>query len=611
MAIAEASTATTAASRSAVHGHVGASPNRHRLADHFPSLSFTIHTGGLPYFDLLLTTDASLFDAANAGRRTASNFYASHQDGGLAAAKDGRASYLVPSAVIRGFAAAVPKPAAIYFTVIAYQDRDGTGPVFAVAPEDLVAHAPSISLAPDFKGQTLARIMAVPSERLRVVAGNGHGAADFKNSDAADDASAGDGAYGLTPPPIVSPPPANGDYVLHRVTLSSDAGPRPLEPTLPSPRRASAAAQGAEFRQAEAPAYLGDDGGDGGDASDGEAYQSVAGGPPATGTGARLVERDSGNEAESLAYRSLDEGPGTKAAVATAPGHALDLDAKRKIIRRIALGESGGESYWAINDDGEFKGKFAGHPAKGKYHIGLSFGLIQFTQDSSLGELLVGMQKRDPKAFRDTFGDQSDELIRVTTAAGPPSRETSSGRSARVQPVGGADLWEQPWVSRFIKAGHYPPFQEVQEQLAISRYLDPVLQFATWLGLDTERALAMVVDRSVQMGLEGAKRWIIETIGPVSTPTLLQPALTALGHTNVHSFQAATPGLQADGVLGPMTHAAMAAALRKLGSASPVPVMTREQMLDALVRRSTHDPWRARVEELRKDAALSDSPFQP
>jgi hypothetical protein len=38
--------------------------------------------------------------------------------------------------------------------------------------------------------------------------------------------------------------------------------------------------------------------------------------------------------------------------------------------------------------------------------------------------------------------------------------------------------------------------------------------------------------------------------------------------------------------------------------------MTREQMLDALVRRSATEPWKSRVEHLRKDAALSDTPFQ-
>src|SRR2546428_6179344 len=108
MAIAEAPTAVVTKSRSATPGHVSIVPNRQRLTDFFPSLSFTIQTGGLPYYDLLLTTDPSLFDPVNAGRRTPSSFYASHQDGGLSPATDGHASHLVPSAVIRGFAAAVP-----------------------------------------------------------------------------------------------------------------------------------------------------------------------------------------------------------------------------------------------------------------------------------------------------------------------------------------------------------------------------------------------------------------------------------------------------------------------------------------------------------------------
>src|ERR671935_264080 len=117
MASVEAPAPTLIASGTATRGQVKAAPNRQRLTDFFPSLSFTIQTGGRPYFDVLLATDPSLFDPSNAGRRTPSTFYASHQDGGLTRASDGQASYLVPSAVIRGFAGAVPKPGAIYYAV--------------------------------------------------------------------------------------------------------------------------------------------------------------------------------------------------------------------------------------------------------------------------------------------------------------------------------------------------------------------------------------------------------------------------------------------------------------------------------------------------------------
>src|SRR5262249_59467250 len=103
-------------------------------------------------------------------------------------------------------------------------------------------------------------------------------------------------------------------------------------------------------------------------------------------------------------------------------------------------------------------------------------------------------------------------------------------------------------------------------QLASEVFIDPMLRFAAWLGLDTDRALAMAVDRAVGMGPGRAKAWIIAAVGPVATNALLQQALTALGASDVGAFQRATPGLRADGEFGPTTHAAMVAALRTLGA---------------------------------------------
>src|SRR5689334_7329341 len=117
---------------------VGARPSitatRKLLTKRFGSLGFTISSSGLPYWEVLLFTDRSLIDPQNAGRRSASNFYSSRQDGGLrkAAASGDDDMFLVPSAVLRGFAAAVPKPTAIYYTVAAYTDPSGSTPVFPV-----------------------------------------------------------------------------------------------------------------------------------------------------------------------------------------------------------------------------------------------------------------------------------------------------------------------------------------------------------------------------------------------------------------------------------------------------------------------------------------------
>src|SRR5258708_5832794 len=82
--------------------------NRQVPVRRFPSLGFTISTGGLPYWEVLLFTDRSLADPSNASRRTPATFYSSRQDGGLRpAAPTGDNVFLVPSAVLRGFAAAL------------------------------------------------------------------------------------------------------------------------------------------------------------------------------------------------------------------------------------------------------------------------------------------------------------------------------------------------------------------------------------------------------------------------------------------------------------------------------------------------------------------------
>jgi hypothetical protein len=137
-----------------------------------------------------------------------------------------------------------------------------------------------------------------------------------------------------------------------------------------------------------------------------------------------------------------------------------------------------------------------------------------------------------------------------------------------------------------------------------------MVRFAGDLGLDTDRALAMTYDRAVQMGVNGARHWIIAAVGPISTPALRQQALTAVGFEDLGGFQQAA-GLDADNLWGPVTHAALVGACRALGSASPVPLPTLEQMLDAMVRRADADHafWAGRVKRLRGDSGFTDQPY--
>ena len=217
-------------------------------------------------------------------------------------------------------------------------------------------------------------------------------------------------------------------------------------------------------------------------------------------------------------YRSLDDPVAAAPPRPALPGAMqLTIDDKKAIVLKVAQAESGAAAYSAINPDGEFNGAFNRngyvHPASQTYHVGLSYGLIQFTQDGgSLGQLLAMMRDRDAATFAATFGPDSDESSASPTP-GPGSKDCPGGRSARVQPIGGADLWEQPWRDRFTAAGQVVAFQAAQLELAATAYLDPMLEFCGNLGFDTDRSLAIAYDRSVQMGPLAARVWIANAAG--------------------------------------------------------------------------------------------------
>ena len=160
-------------------------------------------------------------------------------------------------------------------------------------------------------------------------------------------------------------------------------------------------------------------------------------------------------------------------------------------------------NFWSMNRDGEYRGLFGEeHPAYQTQHLGLSFGFLQFNQNAgSLGELLKRMQETDPQTFKEIF-KFPDELIEVTNRT---KGRVQHERTRRVQPVAGADLWEEPWVSRFRQAGHHTPFQDVQLSYALDEYMDPAKETALDLGMTSERAHAIIFDRSIQHGPTGAR----------------------------------------------------------------------------------------------------------
>ncbi len=288
------------------------------------------------------------------------------------------------------------------------------------------------------------------------------------------------------------------------------------------------------------------------------------------------------------------------------PALVLPAEAQRRVIELTA--SDGGNAYSAVNADGPFRGRHGpGHKAYQRFHTGLSYGIAEFNQDAgTLGQLLRLMNEREGDTFTAVFGDASSSLVATTTAPGPSSEHVEGGRGPRVQPVAGTDLWEEPWLSRFRAAGAVPAFRAAQNQLAAELYLAPMLPVAAGFGLITERALCMVLDRAIALGEQGAKRWLADTVGPVKSPALRQSALAALGFDSIETFQASVPGLLTDGEFGPVTHSTLAAALRALGPASPLPLPDINQSVEEMARRGQTEDGASRLTRIATAPEFGD-----
>lgn len=574
--------------------------HRQQIDNRSPFVTFSVDTGGLPYYEVVLTTDRALFLPASSDNRNDSNFYTSRKDSGLISSD--AVIYMPPTRVLQVFA----RSRAIYYTVIAYRGKDLSGAVPAADPPELARAAPGVSIAAGFEGRTLSTVLGVPVERLARLREDGTTAAVYQalavepEIDAAADRAEGEDGYGvpLDDSPLAAPAGYEADTEVYDDGFGeeddsefSGGMEEGQEGEEEEEEEYEAGALDNEYsdESAQAPAMLED-----------EDYNDESAAP------VEAEDYDDGFES------GIEPSQAYGTAAAPAPPQPIDIAARRKILSAVAPFESGKDGYAAINPDNEHNDA---HPAYRRWHVGLSFGFLQFTQDSgSLGRLLASMRKRDDRMFRQVFGPDSDELVRVTNLPGPSSADSPGGRGPRVQPVGGADLWQDVWTGRFRESaraglfgeGRPQLFNGAQNELADSVYLEPMLRFAGWLGLNTERGLAMLLDAAVRMGVGGARSWIAAAVGPIQTPALRQQALAAVGHADLKSFQQATAGLEADGQWGPMSHAALVAALRGLGSRSPAPVPTREQMLDAIVRRANGEPWAHRPAGLRKSSGLTD-----
>ncbi len=134
---------------------------------------------------------------------------------------------------------------------------------------------------------------------------------------------------------------------------------------------------------------------------------------------------------------------------------------------------------------------------------GLCFGIGRFCQDDGgLGHYLELCRDIDPEQFTEIFGAGADRPEALADAL--LDSLTADSREARMAPVGGELLWQAPWVARFKQAARHKPFCNMQFRAAAELVLLPMLPLAARHGLNSERALALLLDRTLNNGAESS-----------------------------------------------------------------------------------------------------------
>jgi len=600
-----------------VAGTIRITPTRRYIERRFPTLGFTVDPGGHPFFEVFLASDRALFDPANAARRSAATFYASREHSGLLRAGDEATVYLVPSAVVRRFAGARE----IYYTVACYASAKGENPTFAIPPAQLAREAPSVGVASDFQGQALSMSLAIPAaalERVRDQDDEAPAAApgdpDAMASAYADpdhetdaDRAGGEDGYGLT---------AALDY-------DDDYGPMSGEqavdemPDGPAMDGAPASEAGLDYDDGYddpiAAAAVDDEDGRRrgcGMSADGDGYSTMQQSTYAAGSTipSMLEDEDEGRRdgdgmGAAAAYGDeSDEAEMTPAYQAFGAPIARTPREERRIVDTVLSVGWPCQDYAATIPDTE---PTAAPPA------GLSFGIVPFMQWSgALGELLKTMSERDPRTFHSTFGPKAGDLLQVTAAR---------KEADRLKAVESKELWKEPWLARFKRAGAHKPFQAAQNQAAAHLLLEPVIQPAYALGLNSDRGLVMVTaihrhltmsasasasqrDNAAQSALDATLIKIVDAASPLKTDAQRGFAVNAVGPAFMRAQHI-------DSHLGwtPLQHLAILGELRRIGR-SPVPLPTRPETLDLLVSAAAtaRDPWAAELAQLRRVACLRD-----
>jgi hypothetical protein len=146
------------------------------------------------------------------------------------------------------------------------------------------------------------------------------------------------------------------------------------------------------------------------------------------------------------------------------------------------------------------------HPTKG-FHVGLSYGAWQAAQEfGTLGEMLLLFRHRNADLFDQIMGGRarSKAVLLMTNAEG----KRVGDRSPRVQKLEGADLWDEPWLSRFKELAQHEVFRQAQRDIIISQYLVPVCALCAEHRLLDQVSIAVLFDVSIQHGVGGMTRYL-------------------------------------------------------------------------------------------------------
>ena len=568
---------------------------------------------------MLLATDRALFDPANASRRTPASFYASREHSGLIRANGEPAVYLVPTAVIQRLAGARE----IFYTAACYRSAQGQDPAYAISPPQLSREAPSVGVASDFQGRALAASFAIPADvLLRVRDDDGHSstvaldlpdvvthATGDADSDADADRVGGEDGYGMS----AALDDEDDEYGDTREPISAAAeDPDDESEYAPAAERAQSSGAALDYCDGyddpiPASAASNDTSyGENGDDSEDEAPADAQESTYAAGarTPAMLEDEDENHREDEGAYAAATAyGDEADEEAAIAPAYeALDTVAltetdQRRIMDILLATTWPGQTYASVVPETA--------PTSAPY-AGLSFGIAPFTQWSgALGELLKVMEKRDAGALQRIFGPKWKDLRDTATAA---------KAADRMKAVDGQDLWREPWLTRFKKAGEHKPFQAAQNETAAALYLKPMIPIAYGLGLNSDRGLAMLAAlvRRLSFNLESpvsvALDWAVTAVSPLKTDAQRQQALATLGA----AFQKAQQIKPDAKAWSNIQHYEVLAALRK-GGHSPVPLPTRAQMLDLMVKRAIDykDLATGELGSLRTVGTLKDVEYAP